>query len=414
MAEVSSTDFRKDRLKALTDFGLHRRAQKCIAQSYLTNSKRPESLIKGVYPTHLRKGQGCYVWDYSNKKYIDFITGLGTNLLGYANETINAAVIRALSDGNLYSLGCEQEIATAEKLKELFQFVDCFKFLKSGSEACAAAVRIARAATGRGWILSEGYHGWADDFVSLTSPATGVYPQQRMIDRLDMREIDDTVAAVIVEPIITDMTPGRIKWLRELREACTKSGVLLIFDEIITGFRFPKFSVAAYLGVTPDLICLGKAMANGFPLAAVGGKFDVMNQDYFVSSTYAGCIDALVACKKVCEMLQKTHSLGDLWAKGTDFMNQFNSIWPEKIWIEGYPTRGIFKGDTDVRNLFMQEACFAGFLFGPSPWFNFPLSKEFGIIDSLRDIIFKIKKGEAELIGEAPQSPFAQKVRETK
>ena len=425
MESLTSIAYRKDRMKSLTDFAIHRRAQKCIAQTYLTNSKRPESLVKGVYPTHLKKGRGCYVWDHAGKKYMDFITGLGTNLLGYANETVNSAVISALGDGNLFSLGSEHEVLTAEKLKELFQFVDCFKFLKSGSEACSAAIRIARAHTNRDVILSEGYHGWHDEFVSLSSPAIGVPAVHRSIDwktsyRLDKYEWPEEygwskVAAVIIEPIITDLSPARIEWLKELREKCTNNGVLLIFDEIITGFRFPKFSVAAYTGITPDLICLGKAMANGFPLAAVGGKFNVMNgQEYFVSSTYAGCIDALVACRKVCELLQKSYNLGDLWERGGDFMKAFNSIWPEKITIEGYPTRGIFKGDMDVRNLLMQEACFAGILLGPSPWFNFPLAKEsFGVIDTLRDIIHNIQKGSVSLVGDAPQSPFAQRVRES-
>lgn len=545
------TDLSKDRLKSLTDFTLHRRAQKCIAQGYLTNSKRPESLIKGVYPTHLKKGRGCYVWDHNGKKYIDFITGLGTNLLGYANDTINEAVFSALREGNLFSLGSEQEILTAEKLKELFPFVDCFKFLKTGSEATSAAIKIARAyqgvengsknlhemwfqemsrriqqrqnkidgqsvelqnvresisndsknngnkkasaseilknlkwpvngsetfkdtpnkdkeirerqdilcrakgfdgwsdrkefvrsmwrsynpgasyglceatpsemamslssRTGARWlILSDGYHGHHDSFTSLTAPGVGVPTDLGILPLSGNEDLIGIAAAVILEPIITDFSEKRIEWLRSLRENCTRNGTLLIFDEIITGFRFPKYSFSAYSGITPDLICLGKAMANGFPLAAVGGKHHVMNcSEYFVSSTYSGCIDALVACRKVCEMLQRVYSLDLLWRDGEKFKNDFNSIWPEKIYIEGYPTRGIFKGDVDARNILMQEACFAGILLGTSPWFNFPLVKEASmVIDTLRDILYKIKKNEAKLIGEPPTSPFAEKVR---
>lgn len=416
MASPQSIDSRKDRIKSLTDFSLHRRAERCIAQTYLTNSKRPESLIKGVYPTHLKKGRGCFVWDHQGKKYLDFITGLGTNLFGYANETINSAVISAMVDGNLFSLGSEHEIAAAEKLKELFPFVDCFKFLKTGSEATSAAVKIARAATKRTKVLSDGYHGHADGFVSLTPPALGVPNHVNMIESLNgsYRENYEDIAAIIIEPIITDLSPKRIQWLRDLREDCTRDGCLLIFDEIITGFRFPKYSVAEYLGITPDLICLGKAMANGYPLAAVGGKYAVMNcAEYFVSSTYAGCIDALVACKKVCELLQKTYNINDLWSRGMDFLKQFNAVWPDAIIIEGYPTRGIFKGDVNVRNLFLQECCFAGILVGTSPWLNFPLAKEAATaLDTMRDILHKIKKGEVQLIGEPPTSPFSQQVRE--
>lgn len=401
--------------KKLTDFSFHKRAQRCIGQTYLTNSKRPESLIKGVYPTHASKGQGCYLWDTSGKKYIDYITGLGTNLLGYANDTINASVMASLRSGNLFSLASDQEIVTAEKLKELFPFVDCFKFLKSGSDACSAAVKIARAATGRKWVLSEGYHGWHDNFVSLTEPHLGVLPSSDLcMQTLDEDTSFDDIAAIILEPVITDYSSERVEYLHALRQKCTKSGTLLIFDEIITGFRFPKFSVSRFFGVEPDLICLGKAMANGFPLAAVGGKYATLNADqYFVSSTYAGCVDALKACEKVCELLQKQYKLDELWEEGARFIKKFNSFWPEKIQIEGYPSRGVFKGDEKIKALLFQEACFAGILLGPSWWMNFPLmQKSFAVLDTLKDIIYRIQSGNVELLGSMPSSPFAQKMRE--
>ncbi len=272
----------------MTDFAQHRRAQNCIAQNYLTNSKRPESLIKGVFPTHVSGGRGCYLFDTKGKKYLDFIAGLGTNLLGYAHTKVNAAIASQMEKGASHSLASTIELDAAEKLKELFPFVDCVKWLKTGSDACSAAVRIARAYTGRDLILSEGYHGWSDAFVSLTPPALGV-PMPTPMGLLKDFELDRNVAAVIVEPIVTDMSETRIEWLRRLRAECTKHGVLLIFDEIITGFRFPGYSVAQHFGITPDLICLGKAIANGMPLAAVGGKYAVMNcGEYFISSV-AGC-----------------------------------------------------------------------------------------------------------------------------
>jgi glutamate-1-semialdehyde aminotransferase len=407
------------KLRKQTDYTLHKRAQSCIAQGYLTNSKRPESLVMGVYPTHLRGGLGCHVWDYEDKKYIDFMTGLGTNLLGYANETINTAVVGALRQGNLLSLGTENEILAAEKLKEVIPFVDCFKFLKTGTEACAAAVRIARAHTKREWVLSEGYHGWSDGFISLTPPHAGVSHRDNL-KYSNLKEVSfdffDRVAAVIVEPIITDTSKERIAYLTKLREECTKHGALLIFDEVITGLRFPRFSASSYFGITPDLICLGKAIANGFPLAAVGGKYHVMNTkdpEYFVSSSYAGCSDALVACTKVIELLQKSFRLDELWEEGGKFISEFNSIWPEKLAIEGYPTRGVFKGDNLVKALFFQEACYAGIIFCPSFFFNFPLMKEASsVLSTSRDIMYRIKSGAVKLEGQVPTSPFAQKVRE--
>lgn len=400
-------------------FGYHRRAQDSIAQSYLTNSKRPQSHVMGVYPTHVAKGHGCTLWDHSGKSYIDFICGLGTNLIGYGNERIASAISTELRHGYSHSFATHHEIEAAEKLKELFPFVDCVKWLKSGSEACSAAIRIARAKTGRKRVLSQAYHGWHDSFVSLTPPHLGV-PKESDKSNLwietlgDVEAIDDTVAAVIIEPVITDWSQERRSWLDALRNQCTKHGVMLIFDEVITGFRFPKFSVARYWDITPDLIVLGKAIGGGMPLAAVAGKYSVMNAaEYFVSSTYAGETLSLVAAKTVMTELQTNYDLEQLWEKGKGFLSQFNSIWPERISIEGYPTRGAFKGDPYVRALFFQECCEAGILFGPSWFYSFPLSQNTpGVLQVCRDVLIRIRMDQVKLRGEMPQSPFAQKVRE--
>ncbi len=399
-------------------FYWHRRAQKCIAQGYLTNSKRPESLVKGVFPTHVKHGHGAYLWDHNGKRYLDFICGLGTNLLGYGNERINHAIATELRGGYSHSLATHHEIEAAERLKEMFPFVDAVKFLKSGSEACSAAIRIARAKTGRARILSDGYHGWHDEYVSLTEPATGVprapeFP--RAIRKLDL-EINSEVAAVIIEPVITDYSRERIEYLKTLRRQCDENGVLLIFDEVITGFRFPKFSVASWCGITPDLICLGKALANGMPLAAVGGKYDVMNgAEYFVSSSYAGDVISLVAAKKTMELLQTKYDVEWLWKQGAAFMDQFNAVWPGHLSIEGYPSRGVLKGEPLVKALFQQEACKAGMIFGPSFFFNFPHGQEWrDAMTAIKAVIMRVKNGEVSLEGEMPASPFAQRVREAK
>jgi len=393
----------------------HRRAQDCIAQSYLTNSKRPEALVKGVYPTHVQSGQGCFLWDHSGKKYLDFVTALGTNLVGYAHPKVNAAIIAQMGSGASHSLGTHVEIDAAEKLKELFPFVDAVKWTKTGSDACSAAIRIARAKTGRTQVYSDGYHGTHDSFVSLSQPAIGV-PLGLHTYKLGDRLIDNAVAAVIVEPIITDTSVDRIAWLRQLREDCTKHGVMLIFDEIITGFRFPSYSVSAHYGITPDLICLGKAIASGMPLACVAGKYDVMNcAEYFWSSTYAGETLSLAAAIATMKLLQTEYSTAWLWSNGEQFLKDFNDVYPEKIWLEGYPSRSAFKGDELTRALFFQECCRAGILVGPSFWMNYPLIEEAkNALVAMTAILGRIKRGEVELLGEMPTSPFAQKMREQK
>ncbi len=398
----------------------HHRAQACIAQSYLTNSKRPEALVKGVYPTHVQRGQGCFLWDHNGKKYLDFITGLGTNLVGYAHPKVNAAMAAQMGLGSSHSLATHVELDAAEKLKELFPFVNAVKWTKTGSDACSAAIRIARAKTGRPYIYSEGYHGTHDSFVSLSEPALGVVEQDDTIPsglatfKLGQYVLGPDVAAVIVEPIITDYSPERIEWLKHLREDCTKHGVLLIFDEIITGFRWPSYSVANHYGITPDLICLGKAIASGMPLACVAGRYDVMNcGEYFWSSTYAGETLSLASAIATMNLLQKEMSIDWLWSNGQAFLDSFNAIYPEKIWLEGYPSRSVFKGDELVRALFFQECARAGILVGPSFWLNFPLIEEAkNALVSMTAILGRIMRGEVALVGEMPKSPFAQKMRE--
>ena len=379
----------------------------------MTNSKRPESLVKGVFPTHVAKGHGCYLWDHDGKKYLDFICGLGTNILGYGNERVNQAISAELRNGYSHSLATHHEIEAAEKVKELFPFIDAVKFLKTGGEACSAAIRIARAATGRSMVLSDGYHGWSDEFVSLTPPAVGI-PGSGFIGKLTEHSIGPNVAAVIVEPVITDYSRERIEWLKNLREECTKHGALLIFDEVISGFRFPKYSVASWCGVTPDIIVLGKAIANGMPLAAVGGKYDVMNAaEYFISSTYAGETLSLVAAKATMTLMQTKYDLTHLWKQGQAFLEAFNGMWPGKLSIEGYPTRGVLKGDPLTKALFQQECCKAGILIGASPFFNFPLADEWkDAMHAMKSIVTRLKNGEVKLEGELPKSPFAQRVRE--
>ena len=396
-------------------FYWHRRAQDSIAQGALTNSKRVESHVKGVYPTHLFRGHGCQVWDHAGKRYIDFICGLGASILGYANERVNQAIAGQLGQGASLSLGTHHEIECAEKVKELFPFVDAVKFLKTGSEACSAAIRIARAATGRDLVLSEGYHGWSDEFVRLTPPATGIPRLEKAIAKLEgLWQVGRDVAAVIVEPVITDWSDDRRAYLQKLRETCTEHGVMLIFDEVLTGFRWPRFSVANYWSINPDLIVLGKAIANGMPLAAVGGKYAVMNTEpqYFVSSTYAGETLSLVAAKKTMELLQTKYDLSALWERGQQFLDSFNALWPEVIRIEGYPSRGSFKGEPAIRTLFFQEACLAGILFGPSFFFNFSHIDELaGVIDACRDILGRIRRGDVRLKGEPPKPAYAETVR---
>ena len=390
------------------------RAELSIASGSLTNSKRPQSFIDGVYPTHFTRGAGCLVWDTEGKKYVDFLCGLGANIIGYGHTEVAQAISERAQNGVSLSLGTPLEVLTAEKVKELFPFVDRLRFLKTGSDVCSAAIRIARTFRGRGEVLSEGYHGWHDEYVSLTPPAFGVYSEHMITKLENLDQIEPDTAAVIVEPVSLDASPERITWLKKLRERCTQYGAVLIFDEVITGFRHPEFSASRFYGVTPDLICLGKAMGNGVPIAAVGGRQDIMEcGEYFISSTFAGDTISLAAALKTMTLIQTKYDLKYLWERGGFFMQGFNSIWPKGIQMAGYPTRGTFQGDEQVIALFCQEACKAGLFFHPKTWFfTFPhLDVMDQVLNVCQDILTRIRAGGIALEGAMPKAPYASQVR---
>ncbi len=395
---------------------LSRRSKVCIAHGALTNSKRPESFVKGVYPTHLISGKGSFVFDENNKKYLDFICGLGTNLLGY-DFFIHKNLAYILSQGLCLSLGSDKEVEVAEEIKETFPAIKKLRFLKTGTEACSASIRIARAFTKKKLILSNGYHGWSDEFVSLTPPANGIphkYTDIVQFSDLEyVKKLKNITAAVIVEPVITDWSDERRAFLQELRNICTENGIVLIFDEIITGFRWPKLSVSKAWGIDPDLLLLGKAIANGFPLSVVGGREDIMESDYFVSSTFAGDRMALEAAKIVIKELKTKQIDKTMWENGEKLQARFNALYPDLVTMTGYPTRGIFTArDEMTKALFFQEACKAGILFGASWFFNIHHIDHIDqVIAISNSILSKIKNFEVKLEGALPMSPFAQKVR---
>lgn len=362
----------------------------------------------------MKRAQGPFVWDVENHKLFDFICGMGSMLLGHGNQLIAESIYRQACQGITFSLSTPMELDLVDKVKECIPWVEKVKFLKTGTEACLAAIRIARASTGRFVVMSEGYHGWGDEFISLTPPALGI-PCQYAIEKLVVERIDDTIAAVIVEPIMTDASPQRIQWLRALREKCTANGALLIFDEIITGFRTPKYTMSEYFGVRPDILCLGKAMGGGLPISCVAGKTDVMNcGEYFVSSTFAGETCSMAASQMlICLLGTEKFSLKELWFQGEHFKSKFNQMAPDLVKLQGYPSRSIFVGDPMAKALLWQESYRAGILFGASFFFSFahiPFVDQ--ILNTLNDILIRIKTGSVELRGKLPESPFAQRVRE--
>jgi len=395
------------------------RAERSIAQGALTNSKRPQSLVEGVYPTHLLKGKGPYVWDSDGNKYIDLIAGLGTSILGYAHPEVDQAATDAIRDGLCLSLSTTLEVRAAERIREYIPYIERVKFLKTGTEACMAALKIARSYTNRNYVRSQDYHGWSDPFVSLMDPASGVPKflgqNNHAIHKYEKPgDITQDLAAVIIEPVNVDFSPARVEELKEMRKRCDETGTMLIFDEIITGFRFSKKCVTLKTKVKPDLLCMGKAIANGYPLALVGGKKEIMDNDqYFVSGTYCGERASLAAMIKVIDLLHSKYDIEFLWEKGQRFKEIFNNLCGGFVWLDGYGTRNILKAENDKNKaLFMQECCKGGLLLGPSVFYNFAHTQiEDSIFSIIRDVMNRIKGGMVSLEGKIPSSPFAQKMR---
>lgn len=398
---------------------IYTRSQDSIAQEALTNSKRPSCFVKGVYPTHVDGGDGVYLYA-DGKDYIDMIAGLGSCLFGYGHPIINRAIIDQLSTGTSYSLSSKLEVELAEKLKTVLPWCEQFKFLKTGSEACTAALRIARAYTGRELVLTEGYHGWHDEFVSLEEPALGVTGSFK-IKKLANDDGSEVPAAVIIEPILLEHDKKRIDELRQLADKCAKTHTILIFDETITGLRYPNMSVSSYYGIKPDLIIMGKALGGGLPLYLVGGKKKVMSCDeYFVSSTFAGETASMAACSKIIDLLKSTdrddygYDLNRLWNKGRSFHLILNSHL-ERVGLhyKGYPTRSRIQGSDVNQALFFQEMCRAGLLFGPTLFFGFQhIDYSVEILNTVKDVSIRLMTmNESDLLGEMPRSPFAERVR---
>lgn len=281
-----------------------------------TGSKRPEALFgagapRGL-PVRLARASGCQVWDIEGRRYLDFVMALGAVALGYGHPAVNAAAHAAIDAGVVGPFPPELEEEVAERLAALMPVIERVRFLKTGAEAVAAAVRLARAYTGRDIVIRSGYQGWLDWCQppgTLGVPAT-IFALSDEIPFNDadqartlIRRLGDRLAAVVVEPVVERApTP---EWLAAIREETRQGGALLVVDELKTGFRLGLGGATARFGIQPDLVVLGKALANGFPLAAVGGRRDVMERarETWISSTLATEMVALAAANATLKVM---------------------------------------------------------------------------------------------------------------
>jgi glutamate-1-semialdehyde aminotransferase len=308
------------------------RAAAVLPTGASTGSKRAAALYGEVdasadvdLPTHFVSASGCRVTDVSGAAFLDCTMALGSVALGYAEPSVVQAVIAAASEGNVSGLSSWREVELAERLCTMIPCAERVQFLKTGAEATAAAVRLARTYTGRSRVIGCGYFGWHD----WSSEAAGV-PQatRQALIRVpfdDMSALERAVdasggdlAAIVLEPVI-ERAPSEM-WLMRARELCDSAGAALIFDEVKTGFRVAPGGFQEVSGVTPDLASFGKAMSNGYPLAAVVGKAPLMSaaRDTWISSTLASESTALAAALAVLDWHDKADICATLAETGRE------------------------------------------------------------------------------------------------
>ena len=311
------------------------RALRVIPSGTQTFSKGPRQFVQGVSPVFVERGEGARLWDVDGNEFLDFTMGLCAVILGYADPDVNAAVIRQMARGTVFTLPHVLETEVAETLTRLIPCAEMVRFGKNGSDATSGAVRLARAFTRRDLIACCGYHGWQDWYVGTRTRNLGVpeavrdltapFPFNRIeaLERI-FHEHPAHVAAVIMEPMGFEAPAAG--FLEAVRDLAHRHGALLIFDEIKTGFRLALGGAQEHFGVIPDLACLGKAMSNGFPLAALVGRRDVMEllDEVFFSFTAGGETVALAACVATVTKLERERVVEHIWAQGRRLQDGLN------------------------------------------------------------------------------------------
>lgn len=310
---------------------------------------------------YVHHGKGGRIWDIDDNCYVDYRLGYGPAILGYADDRVDAAAIKGMAVGGVFALSTERELTVAERIAKMVPGVDLVRFSNSGTEAVMAALRLARAYTGKdSYILIEGsYHGLFDAAMWMANmdqwdPASGTEPQKAPYSRgipqtlkdlvyltpmNDAQRLEDIfrkhhndLAAMLIEPMMGNCCAisATTEFVRLARALCDKYGVLLIIDEVKTGFRAAKGGIQSLHGVRPDICTFAKAMANGYPISAIGGREDVMRTFRHGGAAHGGTYTAhsvsLAAADKCLEILDETAALATLAAYGEQLKSGIKRI----------------------------------------------------------------------------------------
>lgn len=296
------------------------------AQTY---SKSYRYYCQGDSPTFVDRGEGCYLYDVDGNKFIDFVCALGPITIGYNNKQINDAVINQLEKGISFSLQAEVEVELAEKIIEIIPCAEMVRFVKNGGDATTAAIRLARAYTGRDLVALSGYHGMHDWSIGSTENNKGIpedisnltktfeYNNIESLEEL-FKQHPGEIAAVILEPI--QANGPKDDFLQKVKKLTHDNGAILIFDEVVSGFRYALGGASELYDVVPDMAAFGKGMGNGLPISAVAGKKEIMKQieeGIFVSTTFGGEALSMAGSIAALEILETPGVYEHIWDLGT-------------------------------------------------------------------------------------------------
>jgi glutamate-1-semialdehyde aminotransferase len=379
---------------------LYKQAENVIAGKTHLFGRRAELHALGVSPVYSDRQKDGHFWDVDGNEYIDFELGAGAVQLGHAYPSVVRAVQQQAAEGTGLTINHPLEIETAELVRQIVPCAEMVRFCKGGGEADEVAVRIARAATGRDKVVFCGYHGWHDWYLAcgLGSLSTlesnlrpGITPlgvpkvlegttlpfEYNNLDSLKsvLESNRGQVACVIMEASRTFLPqPGFLEGVRKLTQ---EHGVVLIFDEVVTGFRLARGGAQAYYGVTPDMATFAKCISNGFALGAVAGKREVMQAawDSFISSVYWSEATGLAAGKATLKEYLRQDVCGAVWQFGKAFMEGSRKVFQQcgvPIEVTGLPPGPLFSFAKinpaqveEVATLYIQETAKLGLYGGP-------------------------------------------------
>jgi glutamate-1-semialdehyde 2,1-aminomutase/spore coat polysaccharide biosynthesis protein SpsF len=367
------------------------RAREVIPGASQTFSKGPTQFVEGAAPAFCERADGARIWDVDGNEYLDYTIALGPMILGYCHPEVDEAVREQLALGTTFTLPHRIEVELAEEICRLVPCAEMVRYGKSGSDAVAAAVRIARAATGRESVLFCGYHGWHDWHIGATTRSKGVPEAVRALtasfpygdlDALEALLLERNPAAVVLEPVGIVEPPAN--YLRGLVTLAHEHGALVVFDEIITGFRLRLGGAQEYFGVQPDLAAFGKAVANGMPLSVVAGRRDLMKEfeEIFFSITHGGEALSLAAALATLRVLERDDVIPSLWRRGESLVSGLRSLVERhgldgRVVCLGYaPRTAVLFRDADgrdsleLKSLFQQECIKRGVLFTGSQFIS--------------------------------------------